>query len=62
MSYANGRGPLSTGIADLRMWLEARSELARRMGDRFSVWAAVEALTAPPSEPLAGSQVKEDER
>jgi outer membrane protein TolC len=61
VSYANGRGPLSTVIADLRMWLEARSELARRMGDRFSVWAAVEALTAPPYEPPVPPQVKEDE-
>jgi outer membrane protein TolC len=46
-SYLAGRGDFSTVVEDFELWLEARTELARREADRFVVWAEVEALVAP---------------
>ena len=43
-SYLAGRGDFSTVVEDFRMWLEARSELARREADRFRTWAELDAL------------------
>lgn len=43
-SYLAGRGDFSTVVEDFRMWLEARSELARREADRFMTWAELDAL------------------
>jgi outer membrane protein TolC len=43
-SYLAGRGDFSTVVEDFRMWLEARSELARREADRFETWAQIDAL------------------
>jgi outer membrane protein TolC len=46
-SYLAGRGDFSTVVEDFELWLEARTELARRESDRFTVWAELEALVAP---------------
>jgi len=43
-SYLAGRGDFSTVVEDFRMWLQARSELARRQADRFVTWAELDAL------------------
>ncbi|MCU0291305.1 MAG: TolC family protein [Thermoanaerobaculaceae bacterium] len=48
-SYLAGRGDFSTVIEDFRLWLEARSELARREADRFMTWAELDALIETPS-------------
>lgn len=45
-SYLAGRGDFSTVIEDFELWLDARSELARREADRFAVWAELDALVA----------------
>jgi len=47
VSYLAGRGDFSTVVEDFELWLEARTELARRESDRFAVWAELEALVAP---------------
>lgn len=43
-SYLAGRGDFSTVVEDFRMWLEARSELARREAERFMTWAELDTL------------------
>ncbi|HNX50609.1 MAG TPA: TolC family protein [Thermoanaerobaculaceae bacterium] len=43
-SYLAGRGDFSTVVEDFRLWLDARSELARREADRFATWADLDAL------------------
>jgi outer membrane protein TolC len=47
VSYLAGRGDFSTVVEDFELWLEARTELARRESDRFAVWAELVALVAP---------------
>ncbi len=47
LSYLAGRGDFSTVVEDFGLWLEARSELARREADRFPTWAELEALVTP---------------
>jgi len=47
-SYIAGKGDFSTVIEDFRAWLDARVELARRSGDRYSVLAELDSLIAPP--------------
>jgi cobalt-zinc-cadmium efflux system outer membrane protein len=49
-SYLAGEGDFSTVIEDFNLWLEARVGLAKREADRFTTWAALDALVAPPSE------------
>jgi outer membrane protein TolC len=51
VSYLAGRGDFSTVVEDFELWLEARTELARRESDRFAVWAELEALLAPAPAP-----------
>jgi hypothetical protein len=46
-SYLAGRGDFSTVVEDFELWLEARTQLARRESDRFAVWAELESLVAP---------------
>jgi outer membrane protein TolC len=53
-SYLAGRGDFSTVVEDFELWLEARSELARREAERFQVWAEVEALVTPPAPVVEG--------
>jgi len=43
-SYLTGRGDFLTVVEDFRMWLDARTELARREADRFSTWSELDAL------------------
>lgn len=47
-SYLAGRGDFSTVVEDFRLWLETRSELARREADRFVTWAELAALLETP--------------
>lgn len=46
-SYMAGRADFSTVIEDYNLWLDARTQLARRESDRFKTWAEVDALVAP---------------
>jgi outer membrane protein TolC len=46
-SYMAGRADFSSVIEDYNLWLDARTQLARRESDRFKTWAEVEALVAP---------------
>jgi outer membrane protein TolC len=46
-SYLGARGDFSTVLEDLNLWLEARTELARREADRFVILARIDALTTP---------------
>jgi len=46
-SYLAGRADFSVVIEDYRLWLDARTQLARREADRFITWAGFDALTAP---------------
>jgi len=62
VAYATGRGSLAAMITALQMGLEARSSLARREAERFSIWAAVEALMTPAPEQPAGWSAKGEER
>ena len=43
-AYLAGRGDFSTVVEDFELWLEARTELARREADRFATWAELEAV------------------
>jgi cobalt-zinc-cadmium efflux system outer membrane protein len=43
-SYLVGRGDFSTVIEDFRLWLEARTQLARREAERYGTWAELDAL------------------
>jgi len=45
-SYVAGRGDFSTVLDDFRAWLDARVDLARRVGERFAVLAELNALVA----------------
>lgn len=47
-SYLAGRGDFSTVVEDFRMWLEARTGLARLQADRFAVWARLLSLLGEP--------------
>ena len=47
-AYVAGTGAFATVIADFRAWLDARIELAEREAERFTTWAELEALLAPP--------------
>jgi outer membrane protein, heavy metal efflux system len=55
-SYLVGRGDFSTAVEDFRLWLEARTGLARRQADRFATWAELEALVGaePDAAPETG--------
>jgi len=60
-SYLAGRGDFSTVVEDFRMWLEARTGLARHQADRYAVWARLVSLLGEPgpgtrSETRAGSE------
>jgi outer membrane protein TolC len=46
-SYLAGRADFSVVIEDYNLWLDARTQLARRESDRFITWAGFNALTAP---------------
>lgn len=46
-SYIAGRADFSVVIEDYKLWIDARTQLARRESDRFVTWAAIDALTAP---------------
>jgi cobalt-zinc-cadmium efflux system outer membrane protein len=59
-AYAADRGSLAVVITALRMWLEARSDLARREAERYGVWADIAALTAAAPVVPWESQQKEE--
>ncbi len=46
-SYLAGRADFSVVIEDYNLWLDARTQLARREADRFITWAEVDAIIAP---------------
>ena len=46
-SYMVGRSDFSSVVEDYNLWLDARTQLARRESDRFITWAEVDALIAP---------------
>jgi len=46
-SYLAGRADFSVVIEDYKLWLDARTQLARREADRFVTWAGFDALIAP---------------
>ena len=53
--YLAGRGDFSTLIDDLSLWLDSRTELARREGELYSAWAELQALVSPaPDDPPGG--------
>ena len=43
-SYVAGRGDFSTVIEDSNLWLEARTGLAQREGERFTTWTELQTL------------------
>lgn len=43
--YLNGQGDFGTVIDDFTMWLDARSQLARREADLYIAWATLRAVT-----------------
>ncbi len=43
-SYLAGRGDFSTVIEDFQLWLDARTQLARREAERFVIWAELDRL------------------
>lgn len=45
-SYLSGRADFSVVIEDYNLWLDARTQLARREADRYVTWAGFDALTA----------------
>lgn len=45
-SYLAGRADFSVVIEDYNLWLDARTQLARRESDRYITWAGFDALTA----------------
>ena len=45
-AYASGGGDFTAVLEDFKAWLEARVELARRAGERFTVLAGLNALVA----------------
>lgn len=47
-SYLAGRGSFSNVFDDFELWLEARTQLARREADRFAAWAELERLGGLP--------------
>ncbi len=55
-AYLTGRGNFSTLIEDFNLWLDARTELARRESELYSAWAELQALTNPAPEAPAGGQ------
>lgn len=59
-AYLVGRGDFLTVVDDFDRWLDARVSLARREADRFTTWAELQALIAPPSGSVAPKE-KQDE-
>ncbi|MBA3035304.1 MAG: TolC family protein [Desulfobacterium sp.] len=56
-SYLSGRADFSVVIEDYNLWLDARTQLARREADRYVTWAGFDALTAPlPSNDKQGQK------
>nr|CBX28735.1 unknown protein [uncultured Desulfobacterium sp.] len=56
-SYLSGRADFSVVIEDYNLWLDARTQLARREADRYITWAGFDALTAPlPSNDKIGEK------
>jgi len=56
-SYLGRRGDFSNVVEDLNLWIEARAGLARREAERYSAWAALEALVHDPPEDEASAGV-----
>lgn len=55
-SYLSGRADFSVVIEDYNLWLEARTQLARRESERFITRAGLDALIAPyPSNEKKGN-------
>lgn len=46
-SYLAARGDFSTVIEDFSLWLEARTQLARREADLYTTWAELQRLRNP---------------
>ncbi len=46
-AYLNDRGDFSTVIEDFSLWLEARTQLARREADLYTTWAELQRLRNP---------------
>jgi cobalt-zinc-cadmium efflux system outer membrane protein len=46
-SYLAARGDFSTVIEDFGLWLEARTQLARREADLYTTWAELQRLRSP---------------
>lgn len=56
-SYLSWRADFSVVIEDYNLWLDARTQLARREADRYITWAGFDALTAPlPSNDKIGEK------
>lgn len=47
-SYLAARGDFSTVIEDFSLWLEARTQLARREADLYTTWAELQRLRSNP--------------
>ncbi|HEX3130446.1 MAG TPA: TolC family protein [Thermoanaerobaculia bacterium] len=47
-SYLAARGDFSTVIEDFSLWLEARTQLARREADLYTTWAELQRLRSQP--------------
>ena len=48
-SYLAGRGDFPAVIEGFEAWLETRMQLASREAERYTTWAEIEALVAPPA-------------
>lgn len=47
-AYLSARGDFSTVIEDFSLWLEARTQLARREADLYTTWAELQRLRSQP--------------
>ncbi len=54
-SYLAGRGDFPAVIEGFETWLDSRMQLASREAERYTTWAEIEALVAPPS-PAPGEE------
>ena len=57
-NYLAGRGDFAAVIDDLDLWLAARSGLAAREAERYTTWAALQAVLGPHEPATEGSEAR----
>lgn len=55
-AYVTGEADFSSVIEDFGLWLDAKTELARREAARFATWAELQRLMAPPAVALTSKE------